>query len=631
MELTMNQEMITISQCNLIINQVSQYAISEYGRERIQNLKPHAAIHVVKKRLQETAEAKALLEANLHVPFMGFSGIEYLTSQVEKGFILEPTELTQYADFLRSIRLIKIYMHKNQFMAPLLCQYSETLVPLSTIEDRIYQIIKGNNLIDEASRSLKKIRTSLANSESEINKKLDSFLKNKQYKEKIQEALIVKKNERYTIPIKAAYKKQLAGHSIEVSAKGTTVFFEPSSIRKLNDKLMMLKAEEEAEKYQVLSELTGALAEEIQNIKKNIEVIAEYDMIFAKAKYSKKINGIEPELNQKGIIQFNEVSHPLLGEHAVPLSLTIGKEYRGLVITGPNAGGKTVVLKTVALTLLQTMLGIQICAKQGTNIALFDQLFADIGDQQSIEHSLSTFSGHLQNISRMYQQANANSLILLDEIGSGTEPNEGAALAIAIMEAFYQKGCILLATTHYGEIKEFAQQHKDFTTAAMAFDSETLTPKYKLLLGETGESNAFWIAEKMALDEKIIKQAKHYLAVHEYQHEKIQFEVTEDKPLESIPEVEFEKGDRVLWTEKKKNGIVYASILGSPKLKVYIDQEMLTVHRKQLRLQNKAVDLYPKGYDLDTLFEEFQVRKNRRDLERGSKKAYKRLQKNNRT
>ena len=621
----MNNETFEKTQFNLIKDRLASYTISEYGKKRVQIIQPSAKISVVKKRLQETSEAKALLMANLHVPFMGLSGLEHLTKQVEKGFVLEPKELIHYADFLRSSRMIQQFMKKNQFIAPLLAQYSDHLTLFSEIEERIYQVIRNNQVENNASRELRKTRNAIASCEKEINQKMQAFLRHSQNKSKIQEAVVVKKNERFTIPIKASFKNQVSGTIVDTSVKGTTVFIEPKGIGKLNDKLSLLKMEEATEIYQILSELTGAIAEKIQVIQQNIEVVAEYDMIFAKAKFSREINGIEPMINREGIVELRNVYHPLLGEHVVPLSLKIGKEYRGVTITGPNAGGKTVVLKTVGLITLQTMIGLQIQADKGTTIALFDQIFVDIGDQQSIENSLSTFSGHMNNISTIFRQAKANSLILLDEIGSGTEPNEGAALAIAIMEAFYQKGSILLTTTHYGEIKRYSQEHEDFTTAAMAFDSEKLTPKYQLLLGETGDSNAFWIAEKMALDQQVVKQAKHYLTSRNYATEKKPFKTKKVVADVNEKEVAFQKGDRVLWTEKNKIGLVYELIIGTPMVKIYLDNEMITVHQKKLKLNQQAQELYPDNYDLDSLFEGFKIRKQRRDLERGSKKAYKKL------
>lgn len=623
----MNQETYNKTQFNQIKEKLMTYAISSYGKELIKRLQPNSHLEVVKKRLQETCEAKALLMANLHVPFMGLNNIEHLTNQVEKGFILEPTELLSYADFLRSSRLIQAFMQKNEFIAPLLAKYSDSLQLFSMIEDEIYQVIRNNQVENDASRELRKVRRAIQECEKEIEAKLTSFLRNAQNKPKIQEAIVVKKNERYTIPIKATYKNQISGTIVDASSKGTTVFVEPTTVTKLNDKLYQLKMEEATEVYQILSTLTGLIAEQMVAIQSNLEVVAQYDMIFAKAKYSREINGIEPEINQDGIIEFVNVKHTLLGENAVPLNVTLGQEYRGLTITGPNAGGKTVVLKTVGLITLQTMIGVQIIADAGTNVGIFDQIFVDIGDQQSIENALSTFSGHMQNISEILAKTKRNSLILLDEIGSGTEPNEGAALAIAIMEAFYKKGSILITTTHYGEIKRFSEQHEDFLTAAMAFDSENLMPKYQLILGETGESNAFWIANKMNLDEHVVKQAQNYLHNRNYSTEKEHSlqKVRKQKKQPIFPT--YEKGDRVFWTEKKTIGLIFELIELSDEVIIFVENQKVRVPKRQLKLDRSAKELYPPNYDLDSLFEDYHERKKIRDLERGSKKAHKKLRK----
>jgi len=623
----MNQETYNKTQFNQIKEKLMTYAISSYGKELIKRLQPNSHLEVVKKRLQETSEAKALLMANLHVPFMGLNNIEHLTNQVEKGFILEPTELLSYADFLRSSRLIQAFMQKNEFIAPLLAKYSDSLQLFSMIEDEIYQVIRNNQVENDASRELRKVRRAIQECEKEIEAKLTSFLRNAQNKPKIQEAIVVKKNERYTIPIKATYKNQISGTIVDASSKGTTVFVEPTTVTKLNDKLYQLKMEEATEVYQILSTLTGLIAEQMVAIQSNLEVVAQYDMIFAKAKYSREINGIEPEINQDCIIEFVNVKHTLLGENAVPLNVTLGQEYRGLTITGPNAGGKTVVLKTVGLITLQTMIGVQIIADAGTNVGIFDQIFVDIGDQQSIENALSTFSGHMQNISEILAKTKRNSLILLDEIGSGTEPNEGAALAIAIMEAFYKKGSILITTTHYGEIKRFSEQHEDFLTAAMAFDSENLMPKYQLILGETGESNAFWIANKMNLDEHVVKQAQNYLHNRNYSTEKEHSlqKVRKQKKQPIFPT--YEKGDRVFWTEKKTIGLIFELIELSDEVIIFVENQKVRVPKRQLKLDRSAKELYPPNYDLDSLFEDYHERKKIRDLERGSKKAHKKLRK----
>lgn len=620
----MNNETFTKTQFNEIKQQLSSYAISSFGKKRIANTQPHSKLSVVEKRLTETTEAKQLLDSNLHVPFMGLQSIEHITNQLEKGFVLTPQELMEYADFLRSLRLIRQFFEKNQSIAPLLNRYGQGLNDFNEIEEEIYQVIRNGRIVDDASRELRRARRDIAETQDKIQELLKKFIR--QNKEKMQEAIITKRNDIFIVPIKAAYKKQIKGTIVELSSKGTTAYIEPSSVSRWNEQLTYHKMVEEAEVYQILATLTGLLAEALPLIQQNIEIIAEFDQIFARGKFSRELKGITPKINADGYIHLVSATHPLI-EHAVPLDLTIGEDYRGLTITGPNAGGKTVVLKTVALMSLMTMIGLQIPAKEGTEIAIFEQIFVDIGDAQSIENALSTFSGHMQNISAILRQARKNSLILLDELGSGTEPNEGAALAIAIMEEFYQKGSILITTTHYGEIKRFAEQHPDFITAAMDFAAEHLTPKYRLLIGQTGESNALWIAKKMAISDQIITKAQNYFTDRNYSLEKKSFKKRTMKPTTAAVEMTYYKGDKVFLLEQQKSALIYQEIPFTDNVKVFLEDEFIEVPKRRIKLEYRATELYPADYELENLFEDFQTRKERRDIDRGSKKAQRKLRK----
>lgn len=620
----MNNETFEKTQFNEIKAQLSSYAISSFGKKRIENAQPHSKLSVVEKRLTETTEAKKLLDSSLHVPFMGLQSIEHITNQLEKGFVLTPQELLEYADFLRSLRLIRQFFEKNQTVAPLLNRYGQGLNDFNEIEEEIYQVIRNGRIIDDASRELRRARRDIAETQDKIQELLKKFIR--QNKEKLQEAIITKRNDVFTVPIKSAYKKQVKGTIIELSSKGTTAYIEPSNVSRWNEQLVYHKMIEEAEVYQILATLTGLLAEALPLIQQNIEIIAEFDHIFARGKFSRELKGITPEINSDGYIHLVSATHPLIN-NAVPLDLTIGEDYRGLTITGPNAGGKTVVLKTVALMSLMTMIGLQIPAKEGTEIAIFDQIFVDIGDAQSIENALSTFSGHMQNISEILRKTHKNSLILLDELGSGTEPNEGAALAIAIMEEFYQKGSILITTTHYGEIKRFAEQHPDFITAAMDFDAEHLTPKYRLLIGQTGESNALWIAKKMAISEQIITKAQNYFNDRSYDLEKKSFKTKTKKQPTAADEMSYYKGDKVFLLEQQKAALVYQEIPFTENVKVFLDNTFIEVPKRRMKLEFRASELYPADYELENLFEDFHTRKERRDIDRGSKKAQRKLRK----
>ncbi|MEG0440497.1 MAG: endonuclease MutS2 [Solibacillus sp.] len=609
---------------------VKSHCVSGLGKELIDTLQPSSILKVVQNRLNETTEARKLLDAESHLPLKGISNINHLMEKLEKGIILSPTELITISDFLRGCRIIKKFMMGKEFFAPVLHSFAFSMTDFQSIEEEINYAIRGNRVDSEASKELKRIRNHIAKAEEKIEERLNKFLKSSANKEYIQEFFISKKDDRFTVPIKASYKNQVAGTIVEISSKGSTVFIEPAAVSKLNAELAILKAEEAIEEYQILATLTGSILEHIRQISINIEVIAQYDMIFAKAKFSKSIDGMAPKLNNHGFIRLNSCKHPLLSGNIIPLDFEIGSDYRSLIITGPNAGGKTVVLKTIGIVTLAVMSGFHIAANEGTEIAVFDHIFVDIGDNQSIENSLSTFSSHMKNISEVMNASTNNTLLLFDEIGSGTEPNEGAALAIAILEEFYQMGCITVATTHYGEIKRYSEIHSDFMNAAMLFDSEVLAPMYKLLIGKSGDSNALWISKKMNLREKVLQKAKFYIDNKEYNLERVK-ESKVKKPVQVTIQEEvtydFEMGDRVKLAEHDDFGIVYEKMDNHNNVSVFYKNEVIKVNVKRLELQGKASDLYPEGYDLNTLFVSFTERKFQHDMERGSKKALKKVAK----
>ncbi|MFS7399864.1 endonuclease MutS2 [Carnobacterium maltaromaticum] len=625
----MNLTTIEKIQFNQVKEQIERHCVSSLGKKRFKKLQLNAKPVVVTTRYNETEEARALLDAKLTMPFMGLSSIDVFMEQLEKGLLLEASSLIDVADFLRSGRMIRRFMEKYESLAPTLTMYARSISEFTEIEDEIYFSIKNGQVADEASKELRRIRRLIAEKESKIEERLSKFLKNKDIQKQIQEFFVSKKNERFTIPIKAAYKNQVAGTIIETSSKGTTVFIEPTAVTKLNDELAMLKVEESTEIYQILATLSGLILENLVPIQLNLETIAEYDMIFARGKYSRLIQGVTPKLNQRGYIHLVNAVHPLIEANAVPLNFTVGEDYRGLIITGPNAGGKTVVLKTVGLLALMTLLGIQLPADEGTEMGLFEGIFVDIGDSQSLENALSTFSSHIQNIADIMQVAPRNSLVLFDEIGSGTEPNEGAALAIAILEEFYQRGNIVVATTHYGEIKRYSEIHPDFINAAMAFNQATLTPLYQLLMGESGESNALWIAKKMNLKEHVIQQAQRYMEDKDYSLTKASIPKNKtmiDSQTERAESVSLlKKGDRVLLLDYNEKGLVFEDNPLRETVTVFYRNDYHEVVPKRLKLEVLATDLYPLDYDLSTLFTSYTERKLDHDINRGSKKALKKI------
>jgi len=629
-QLTMNYTTLEKLQYNELKEKVKCYCVSGLGKQLLDKLEPSSSISVVRNRLNETTEARAILDAEGHIPFLGVTNIDSTIKKLEKGIILDPSELISISDFLRGCRKIKKFMLEKEFFAPVLASYALSMAEFKSVEEEINFAIKANRVDSAASRELKRIRNHIDATEEKIKERLTKFLNSSANKTYIQEFFISKKDDRYTIPIKASYKNHVQGTVVEISAKGATVFIEPSAVAKLNVELATLKAEEAIEEYQILASLSGLLMENIREITINMELISQYDMVFAKAKYSKQVGGIEPSLNDYGTIKLINGKHPLLTGNAVALTFEIGQDYRSLIITGPNAGGKTVVLKTIGLLTLATMSGFHIIAEKGTEIAVFDNIFVDIGDNQSIENALSTFSSHMKNISDIMMASNNHTLLLFDEIGSGTEPNEGAALAISILEEFYHMGCITVATTHYGEIKRFSEMHSDFMNAAMRFNSETLEPLYQLMIGASGESNALWISQKMNIRKTVLQRAKDYLDNKDYQLERVHdSKIRRPKIGKEGTKMnhKFSKGDRVKLLDYDDVGLVYKEVDNYYNVVVYYKEQFMEVNSKRLVLELSATELYPEDYDLETLFVDYKERKLQHDIDRGSKKALRKIQK----
>ncbi|WP_024622272.1 endonuclease MutS2 [Metaclostridioides mangenotii] len=630
----MNSSTIEKLQLNEVKEQVKMHCVSYLGRNLIDNLMPSGDINIVSRRLNENKEARTVVENSTHIPLEGLFNIMPVIDKVEKGMILEPIELIDIQDFLRGCRKIKKFMEEKEFYSPKLSSYSVNITELKNIEEEINYCIKGNKVDSNASNELKKIRRNIDTAESKVKERLNKFITSSVNKKYIQEFIITKRNDRYVVPIKASHKNEVRGTVLDTSSKGNTVFIEPESISKTSSDLILLLADESVEEYKVLSYLTELIFENIRQINLNIEVISEYDMVFAKAKYSQKIKGVTPNINNCGNINIKNGKHPLLVNGAVPLNFVIGKDYRSLIITGPNAGGKTVTLKTVGILTAMAECGFDLPVDKGTEISVFDNIFVDIGDNQSIENSLSTFSSHIKNISYIVRKSNNTTLVLLDEIGSGTDPNEGAGLAISILEELYLKGCITVASTHYGEIKKFANSHPDFENAGMLFDPNTLEPMYKLTIGKSEDSNALFISKKMGISDKIIERAKGYIDSREYSTKVIERskilkekETSDSDNLVANTYLGYERGDRVKLLDKDEFGIVYNSVDKFNNVEVFYKDQFIAVNIKRLELKSKAADLYPVGYDLDSLFVDFKDRKLERGIERGSKKALKEIQK----
>ncbi len=625
----MNNDTLEKLHYNELKEIVKSYCVSGLGKALVDKLQPSHDIRQVNRMLNETSEGRSLIDASYHMPLKGVFNINPLMDKIEKGGVLEPSELITMENFLRGCRGVKLFIKDKEGYAPTLSAYGENITELKCIEDEIGTSIKGSIVDSSASKELSKLRRNIENCEIKIKEKLEKFIRSAANKECIQEFFVSQRNGRYTVPIKASYKNQVQGTIVEVSSKGTTVFIEPYTIAKYTAELSSLKTDEAVEEYRILSMLTELIHEKTMEIKVNIEVISEYDMILAKAKYSKDINGIKPKLNDVGHINIISGRYPLI-KNSVPLDFSIGDSYRSLIITGPNAGGKTIVLKTVGLLTLAVQSGFHIAAKENTEVAVFNKVFVDIGDNQSVENALSTFSSHVKNLGNILKESDKSTLLLFDEIGSGTEPNEGAALAIAILEEFYHKGCITAASTHYGEIKNFSQNHPDFENAAMEFRKETLEPLYKLHIGQSGDSNALYISKKMGISDRVIGRAQEYIKNKNYNYETLRASKIAKAKEDEVGEdtnYRYKQGDRVILLDKNLAGVVYKETDRFNNIVVLINDKFLEVNYKRIKLEGKAENLYPEGYDLNQIFVKYKDRKLEHDIERGSKKALKKIQK----
>ena len=626
----MNTETFEKLQLQEIKELIKIYCVSSLGKGLIDKLNPSGNYSIVKRRLAENEEARKVLENSNHVPLEGLFNIDPIIDKIEKGMILDPQELISCEDFLRGCRKIKKFMLDKEFYSPNLSSYALNITECRNIEEEISYAIKNNKVHSDASNELRKIRRSIDICEGRIKEKLNKFLTSSSNKRYIQEFIISKRDDRFVIPIKSSFKNEVEGNILDTSSKGSTVFIEPASISKYSLELISLKSEEALEEYKILAYLTDLIFDKLSEIKLNMEIVSEYDMVFAKGKFSMANNCITPKINDYGYIKIVNGKHPLLKGEVVPLDFELGDNYRSLIITGPNAGGKTVTLKTVGILTLMTQCGFDILADKSTEISVFEKIYVDIGDNQSIENALSTFSSHIKNISNIMNDANNKTLVLFDEIGSGTDPNEGASLAIAILEEFYQMGCITVASTHYEEIKHFANKHPHFENAGMMFDKETLEPLYKLTIGKSEESNALFISKKMGIKEKVLQKAKLYMDNKDYDFTLLKENkiTNHSKNSDSILLYDdFQIGDRVKLLDYDGSGIVYKAKDKFNNIEVLFNGEFINVNVKRIKLEIKAIDLYPEGYDLDSLFVSYKNRKLERDIERGSKKALKKIQK----
>lgn len=512
----MLQKYLNKLEYNKILDEITNYCSTYIGTDYVSNLSPSNDKILVERMLEETNLALNLLFRKGEPPISNITNIEIWIKNLKSYNSLSAKALLDTAHVLQTSRLLHDYFFADESFDlsnfAVLEDYFSMLYSNQKIEDNILNsIIDENTIADSASKALSALRRNKRKLEQDIRDKLSNFIHSASYSKYLMDSIVTIRNDRFAIPVKEEYKDSISGAILDISASGSTVYIEPSSIFELNNKINGIKAEEAIEIEKILKNLSLSLFPIANNIQTSLETIGKIDFIFARAKYSKKINGICPKITDKKEIHLYGAKHPLIDPNVVvPIDVSLGENYSSLLITGPNTGGKTVTLKTVGLFCVMACSGILIPANENSSIYVFDNIFADIGDEQSIQESLSTFSSHMTNIIDILNSATTNSLILLDELGSGTDPLEGASLAISILEHFYSLGTLTICTTHYPELKKYALTHKGFENASSDFDVENLRPTYKLLIGIPGKSNAFAISKKLGLSDEILDRAKSF-------------------------------------------------------------------------------------------------------------------------
>jgi DNA mismatch repair protein MutS2 len=644
---TINKHALTALEYDKIKEELKQYALCDAAKVKLDTLAPSVDMEVIKGWLQETTEAAAVLAVNSSVPLSAMTELENSMRKIGKGLILQPDELYSVKNLLETVKRIKKYMMAMEQTAPVISTYARSMFTLGELYDEIDRCIVNGRVDDRASAELHRLRKKIEISDDKIRQKLNSLLNAAAASGFLQDAVISMRNGRYVIPVKREHRRSIEGSVHDTSSSGSTLFVEPAGISKLQEELNLLRIEEENEVYRILSFITSIVDSHSKEISINMEALAHYDFIFAKGKYSLSLDMASVSLNTHGRIDMTGARHPLIGRSAIPMDFDIGDGYRALVITGPNTGGKTVALKTVGLLSLMVQSGMHVPVNKGSKFAIFTDILADIGDGQSIEQSLSTFSSHVRNISTIIECASPNTLVIMDEVGAGTDPSEGMGFAVAVLEQVYAKGATILGTTHYSEIKEFAAITPGFKNGCMGFDVNTLKPLFSLKIGQPGESNAFLIALRLGMDVKLIERAHEitYKEKRDYSnmlpqaHERLvdleavasheqqikdaekaksfarQADVAE-KNVERKAQKHFNIGDCVSISSMSQRGIVCETENDKGEVVVMVMKKKFRVNIKRLTLYIDGKELYPEGYDYDVILESKTDRKKKKVMEK---------------
>lgn len=519
----MEKRVLKTLEYDKILAMLKERASCCVSRELVDTMEPSGDFDTVERELKLTAEAETLFYKTGRSPVDDFPDMRHCLERMHAALFLSTGELLGIASCLKAARIAKDILAKEVGEESYLYNLAGLLITHRSAEEEINRcIINEDEIFDGASPALARIRRAMRLANEKVREKLNSMIRSTAYQKYLQEPIITIRNGRFVIPVKQEYRQQVPGLIHDQSGSGATLFIEPSAVVELGNEYKKLLAEEADEIERILTELTAMLAPYANEIREDLNIMGQIDLVFAKAKLSRELNAVMPRLNRNNYVRIVRGRHPLIpADRVVPIDIWIGRDYRSLIITGPNTGGKTVTLKIVGLFALMVQSGIFVPANEGSEFPVFEHIYADIGDEQSIEQSLSTFSSHMKNIVGILDKADENSLVLLDELGAGTDPIEGAALAMSILEELNDRHCICVSTTHYSEIKAFAMTHEGMENASMEFDIDRLCPTYRLYIGIPGKSNAFEISSRLGLPNSIIDKAKGFLKGEDVRFEDI--------------------------------------------------------------------------------------------------------------
>lgn len=610
-----------------IKEKLAELACTEKARQQIQELKPSLSELEVKASQRETTEARKMIEICGNPPVTALQGVDEWIEFASKGGCLTPQQLEQISMVLAAVRRLKDYLRRGKEHEIGLAYYEENLDGLDDIREELGSKIRNERVDDYASKTLKSLREAIDRAETKMHEKADAILRaNKQY---MADNFSTLRNGRICVPVKKEYKFKIQGSVIDKSSTGSTLFMEPLQVARLYDEVQELKIDEENEEIRILYTLSSMLSDKEEIIQSNSRTVEKLDFIFAKGKLSLEQEGIQPEINTDRHIRIKNGRHPLMDKAVnVPLNFEIGNGINGVIITGPNTGGKTVAIKTVALNCMMAQCGLHVPCEEA-EICMNNAILCDIGDGQNLSENLSTFSAHITNVLDILKKAGRDSLVVMDELGSGTDPAEGMGIAIAILEELKKSNALFLATTHYPEVKEYARRTEGIINARMTFDKESLKPLYQLVIGEAGESCAFYIAGKLGMPGYMLSRAAKAAYGSDGEVKIEGMEGNEELKKSSHPKIQkikkavtqkeakkYQIGDSVMVYPEKKIGIICRMADEKGMLQVQMKKEKMWVSHKRIKLHVAAEQLYPEDYDFSIIFDSVEKRKAQHDMKR---------------